>query len=106
MNTCSYCTRDAAVMSTAEGERICMDCSTAAERDELRRWRDELAGLQQSVDSDAAQRGAADEDEQHERDELQARQDWQQAQRLWNERRWAALRTAAARRRQGQQRVD
>lgn len=36
MNTCSYCTRDTAVMSTAEGERICMDCSTAAERDELR----------------------------------------------------------------------
>lgn len=77
MNTCSYCTRDTAVMSTAEGERVCMDCSTAAERDE-----------------------------QHERDELQARQDWQQAQRRWNERRWAALRTAAARRRQGQQRVD
>lgn len=71
MSTCSYCTRDTAVMSTAGGERICMDCSTAAERDEL-----------------------------------QARQDWQQAQRRWNERRWAALRTAAARRRQGQQRVD
>lgn len=71
-------------MSTAEGERVCMDCSTAAERDELRRWRDELAGLQQ---------------------------DWQQAQRRWSERRWserrwAALRTAAARLRQGQQRVD
>ena len=80
--------------------------ASAAERDELRRRRGELAGLQQSVDSDAAQRGAADEDEQHERDELQARQDWQQAQRRWNERRWTSLRAASARRREREQRVD
>lgn len=93
MKTCIYCTRDAAVYVTMTGDPVCSDCSIPADRNKL-------VGLQASVDADAALRSRADEDEQHERDELQQRANWQQAQRLWNDTRWATLRATAAARAQ------